>query len=247
MPVIGPVFSSALDIWPGPPEIERDFRLVADFVDKLHLMYISLPKEVYCCRQTPPRSGGREWPRCEGRVFVDENTLVPWLIYLNPAGAQRVFTVAHEFGHLVQYAVDNVAGSRSSSDYCLSRLKSVLHESPTVKRLEDLQSDPDKLDKLALRMLLPDIFSGNRPTMHQEMSVHDYVGYLLSSDELFARSYSQWVATNSNNAEMIGQLNVQISYSQNSLMPEQWPLTEFEPIAEAIDELFRSLKWIQQP
>lgn len=68
-----------------------------------------------------------------------------------------------------------------------------------------------------------------------------FVRYLLKPEEIWARSYAQYVAARSTDAalkkELAGMVGVGRSY------PLQWADEVFEPIALAIDSLFESLGW----
>lgn len=69
--------------------------------------------------------------------------------------------------------------------------------------------------------------------------------YLTRYEEVWARSYAQWVATRSNDATLLRQI-VQ-SRGTDPESPDvyrQWAPADFEPIGAAIDDLFRRLEWI---
>jgi hypothetical protein len=68
----------------------------------------------------------------------------------------------------------------------------------------------------------------------------------LSKDEQWARSYAQWIATRSKNSELLDQVK---KITQKTDAPaynaSQWVEADFEPIAEAIDIIFKTLGWLK--
>jgi hypothetical protein len=60
----------------------------------------------------------------------------------------------------------------------------------------------------------------------------EYYQYLARPQEVFARSYAQWIAEK-NQGDILGQL-------YNYPHGEQWFTDEFKPIAKALDDLFRA-------
>lgn len=69
---------------------------------------------------------------------------------------------------------------------------------------------------------------------------NDYVDYLLDRRELWARSYTQYVATRSQDPTLLEWLQrEQLHYSYK----EHWKDESFEPVAKAIDGIFEKLGW----
>lgn len=69
--------------------------------------------------------------------------------------------------------------------------------------------------------------------------------YALKTEEAWARAYAQYIATKSGNAAMLAELNA----ARNRIVDgryfaTQWADEDFEPIMDAIDELFQSQGWI---
>ena len=68
-----------------------------------------------------------------------------------------------------------------------------------------------------------------------------YLQYLLQPDELWARSYAQYIAERSADPELAAQLAAALAAE-----PErQWEGTDFVPVSTAIDDLFASLGWLR--
>lgn len=72
-----------------------------------------------------------------------------------------------------------------------------------------------------------------------------YRSYALSKHELFARSYSQWIALRSGDKFMLDCVKAARSSPHPSIEyhPQQWKDDDFEPIAKAFDNLFRRVGW----
>lgn len=69
--------------------------------------------------------------------------------------------------------------------------------------------------------------------------------YYLRPEELWARSYAQWVATRSDDGWLLQQIHeLRGANPQRATYYTQWDADDFAPIAAAIDDLFRSLGWI---
>lgn len=68
-----------------------------------------------------------------------------------------------------------------------------------------------------------------------------HVRYLRQIDELWARSYAQYVATRSTDAALKAEL---VEYlAKHNAYSAQWEPEDFEPIAEAFDRLFERMGW----
>ncbi|NIM22468.1 MAG: hypothetical protein GTN64_08670 [Candidatus Latescibacteria bacterium] len=64
---------------------------------------------------------------------------------------------------------------------------------------------------------------------------------MQSPIEFFARSYAQYITTRSGDALMNNELDRRLDRQRNGLAHANWEPNDFEPIAEAFDELFDSL------
>lgn len=72
-----------------------------------------------------------------------------------------------------------------------------------------------------------------------------YVRYLLQENELWARSYAQYVALRGGDPIMMKELDADRDASHGAYAHRQWAEDDFEPIARAIDAMFKGLGWIQ--
>jgi len=65
--------------------------------------------------------------------------------------------------------------------------------------------------------------------------------YYLSPEELWARSYAQYIAKKSGNKAMLAEL----AKLQDDPIPSQWSDDDFIEIEKAIDELFKERGWLK--
>ena len=82
----------------------------------------------------------------------------------------------------------------------------------------------------------------------------NHVEYLLSSEEIFARAYCQYVATRSGNEALRKQIaDTRLPGGATSIggmtkdslkYPEYWSPSDFEPIGKAMDEVFQKQGWL---
>lgn len=68
----------------------------------------------------------------------------------------------------------------------------------------------------------------------------EYKSYLLEGKELFARAYTQYIASRSNNRKILEELAIMRSAPESKLL--FWSRSDFEPIAEALDGIVKQWK-----
>ena len=65
-------------------------------------------------------------------------------------------------------------------------------------------------------------------------------------EELWARSYVQYIASRSGNEELYRTIRESQMMADSGMIPAYWEDDDFEPIAEAMDEVFRSKGWLNE-
>ncbi len=148
------------------------------------------------------------------------------MISINTAGPRIEMTTAHEIGHWL----DEQA------------LGSVLDKSGKIKARSDLATHWHVRLKDWRKAILesPEYAAiENDPKMNRGRQ-----RYLLRLEELWARSYAQWVATVSGNRTMNDQLDTILAGEAMTESISQWSKQSFAPIKTAIDNLFKTLHWI---
>jgi hypothetical protein len=131
-------------------------------------------------------------------------------------------TCWHELGHaLDEYGIARGAAPASSFDPVLDGWRRAVFQSQRYA------------EWTAIRRL------ATNPHIQQHMS------YVTSANELWARSYAQYIATRANEPAVLAhftQLEVDIGLPLT--LHYQWEVADFAPIADEIDLLFQYLGWL---
>lgn len=74
----------------------------------------------------------------------------------------------------------------------------------------------------------------------------NWLSYALRTNELWARSYAQYIAVRSGDAAMLAELRKEQAEQRAAAVPitAQWQDDDFEPIARAFDAIFTQLGWL---
>lgn len=146
-------------------------------------------------------------------------------IKFNGRGEHPELTLAHEIGHFIDHQGIE-AGKYGSQESTLFQgwVDAVQNSSP-VKTLTAMREGPD------------------RNSYNQS-----HIEYLLRPREIWARSYAQYITERSEDPILIEQLTAILNTNKGarSPYPYQWPKSEFEPIAQSIDQLFLKLGWLNE-
>lgn len=158
-------------------------------------------------------------------------------------GLHKETTLAHEVGHFLDHqGIDGVGyaskialeGKTTSS---LDGWWLAVARSQAYKTLLDKQQSPDKY---VVTVSQTSVIEG---VTREYTSVPDraFLSYLLGPEELWARSYAQYIAVKSGDATML----TQIARDRESKLyaESQWEAGDFVPIEQAIDALFAALGW----
>jgi hypothetical protein len=149
------------------------------------------------------------------------------------------FSLAHELGHFLERSgIPRKLGLANPRDWQDDEhlgdwYKAVL-ASPPIKKLKELVS------KKTIEVEKAD---GTKETQPLDK---DYLAYLRDPEEVWARAYSQWIASRSGNARLRGQLDAERREPIKKAIPHQWSDEEFKPIAQEIEALFTKLGWIKK-
>lgn len=129
---------------------------------------------------------------------------------LEDPGATQL-AMAHEYGHYLQ--------------------DEELTDPEQLKRIEELMKVIAKTEAFKF---LRDKQAKAKEDKNKEKA--SYVAYTLNPHELFARAYSQWIATRSDNSKMQKAVAGNIKNYKGS----QWQAKDFVPVAKAFDRLFNA-------
>lgn len=158
----------------------------------------------------------------------------PLEIAINGKGDHHQLTLVHEVGHWLDHQAIGPKGTMASErDPTLDAWRQAVDNSAAVERLRDKRRNPSN-HRTEIEV------SGRKFTVAPDPQ---FTGYLLDRRELWARSYSQYIAQRSGNAAMLAQV---IRETDDPMYGDrQWSDEDFAPIAAAIDALFRGLGWLQ--
>lgn len=146
----------------------------------------------------------------------------PIAITISKASNNPELTAAHEIGHFIDHQALWDIGSYAS-------IKSPI-----------LATWREAVDASAATNSLISVL-----TTHNDVRTTNLAAYYLSTHEQWARSYAQWVATRSGNGVMIEQVRNIMLRSNPAARLSQWDEADFKPIADAIDEIFKTLGWLK--
>ena len=150
-------------------------------------------------------------------------------------GSHIELTCVHEIGHFLDFSgIDNSGSFASVNSPLLDKWRQAVKNSVATQHL-------GKLSKVTHATGAS--FDGSVVTYPVDNA---YVLYLLRAQELWARSYSQFIATKSKNSILQNQLEYRLQPSANGLYYwEHWDNQDFLPIMAAIEAVFRQLGWMK--
>jgi hypothetical protein len=146
---------------------------------------------------------------------------IPYRIAIRLSALRPRLLLVHEVGHFLDHQGFGVVGVFSSpTDPLLAAWREAVAASRAFGELRDF----------AQRSLSPESLR--------------FLGHLLGYDELWARSYEQYISLVSRESTFLRQLSEsrRLPFWPTRL-PPLWNDDEFEPIGRTIEDLLRSLKW----
>ncbi len=210
-------------------------RRVANAIDKVHGDGPLAPIPVYRTK-LPPNVGGQfRFSSMGGRPADIRMALRP----NTPA-----LDLAHETGHWIDQAgILNNSGTSATNTMMIQPGKvpdgvkawrAAIGESAAVQRMRAMRDELKQNRYLVME-------DGTKAAV----SV-GWFDYATRMDELWARSYAQYIAVRSGDAQLLAELRGEQEKARtaNLRVPEQWEDDDFEPIARAFDTLFTSLGWL---
>jgi len=161
-----------------------------------------------------------------GAVFDAYTGHGPYSIYLNPNGNHPELSLLHEIAHYLEWQAIPKSGHgprNFQDDPLFWDWLDAAFVSQNVLRLKDLRDE-----------------------QAEETSVHSTINYLLSPEELWARSYSQYI-THKTQAPILSQ---QIAAENKAvtgtiIYAPYWQRNDFFALETALDTLFERLGWLK--
>ena len=140
----------------------------------------------------------------------------PARIAIHPAVHRPRLTFLHEVGHYLDHGLIGDIGTWASTGSMSEKWRDAVDQTEAADELRRQEAVPP-LPQLARTMR-----------------------YLLRIEELFARSYGQWIGLRSGNDDLLDELSNSLS---TLTYPEYWGMDDFAPVADALDLAFKELKW----
>jgi hypothetical protein len=176
----------------------------------------------------------------------------PIRIVVSDKGKTPSLDTAHEIGHWLDHVVLSTGNANSAyfanlknPDYkaTVERFWEVVDRTDSIRRLDELKtkggtvkmevsSDSGYLGLEGEKTKVVDVPADGR-----------YVRYLARRDEVWARAYSQYVATRSSSSVLKSELTER--QGRNDGYPAMWSDEDFAPVADAIDNLFKTMGWLE--
>lgn len=224
-PVIRPV-SQAIDI-PRTSNHRRIYERAMELIDRVHNDGNLPPLRIWTKHMKLGHIGAyyADNIRGTGRSRIE--------ITRTPFGHGRLtLTTLHEIGHFLDHHGIPSVGMWASRN---RNVTEVWYQSVTGSR--------------AVRKLFTQLRDSAIPGMVSDgiISVEDYqkhLRYLLSVEEVWARSYAQYIAVRSGDAAVLAA--VDIERQDPFFKSTQWDDDDFVPIARAFDTLFEVLGWLKR-
>lgn len=160
-------------------------------------------------------------------------------IEINGKMAQVESVLAHEIGHFLDHqTIDGKGFSSTRAAFgdpsSLTGWWDAVKNSQAYHTLRDKKTNPQNHTRTIA--ISPERTYTVRPDAK-------FMSYLLSPEELWARSYTQYIAEKSGNPILLDQMDKDRQSKIHS--DQQWAPEDFEPIKQAIDKVFLALGWLK--
>ena len=164
------------------------------------------------------------------------------VIKVSANGEHPLMTVAHEFGHYLDWkvlgtGVSAATNGRGGADKGIKQFLSAVENSKAYKQIEAVR-------QLRVSEAPYGINEDVAKSLKGWSSRTSYGAYLMQPRELWARAYAQYVAQRSSGDAMKKELKTEIDSAIRPDHPSvsvpwtrQWEQDDFEPIAKAIDDI----------
>lgn len=143
-------------------------------------------------------------------------------ILVRAGGDHKELTLVHEIGHFLDHQGAPGKGFSSVHSELFAEWRQAVDETSTIQTLRRLRSDP------------------------LQVAHRGYLDYLLGYEEIWARSYAQWIARRSRDQTLIRQVADMLARDRQSQVGgfRQWTDDDFPSAARAIENLMRKLGWL---
>jgi hypothetical protein len=177
---------------------------------------------------------GSRSKRFFGAYRFYQGSRIPVDIRIAYSGSHKELTCVHEVGHFLDHMGDGDRRTNFTSQggQIMDEWRDAVKNSRAIMELEKAYQDG--------------YFSAvdpNGDTMQIPIS-QGHARYLLSPTEIFARSYSEYIAKRTQDDILLRQVD-DVLNDPFDYYPTLWDDDDFEPIAKAFDHLFEVLGWLK--
>jgi hypothetical protein len=224
--------------------LSREIKRAQEAIDRVHRVHLDAEPPPKIALISSPGVG-------DGSYSFDDSggVAVPNYIRIGPMLMFPEIAYTHEWGH---YLDQQILGRRenfgSRQAIGLDGYSGDKYEH-ALRPIMDTIAVSEKTKHL-MNMLRSDATVNvrengvSRTISLSDPDVHRYTTYLLQPEEMFARAYSQWIALRSDPEGPMMEAVRERSESAGVLHPQQWDDEDFQPIAEAFDQVFGKLDWL---
>jgi hypothetical protein len=153
----------------------------------------------------------------------------PVNLTISTAAPDHAFTFVHEAGHYLDHHVMGAGGQLASSGPEWDDWRDAVRQSAATQRLRQIMLNPQTRTVMV-----------NGVEVAFVESPH-YAAYLLGVHEVFARSYSQYIAERAGDPTLAAELAAALLMPY----PEQWEGGDFDPIRDAFTAVFTARGWLR--
>lgn len=163
----------------------------------------------------------------------------PFEIEISSVGRNQAFTFTHETGHFLDHQAIGTPRRFASTD------AATRNEGPLVKWWQTVQQTPEYQRLVEMRQS-PSQFAYDAIVKDERVRMRPdarYVRYLLEPEEVWARSYAQYVTNKTGTPAMRATLADDLT-SQMYGSARQWSAESFSSIESAMDDAFKEMGWM---
>lgn len=191
---------------------------------------------------TVPTIQGVPAQKCNGSyTFEPKPPHKPIAIMINQDTKYPALSFAHELGHMIDQhvmAAPGVWGSHASPE--MKALMDSLHQTQAIKTLR-VARDSGLLPRTP--------HPGDTEVKYKKLH-SGIAAYMMEDHEIFARAYSQYIATKSGNKNILRDLKLKrhdgTKEPGKAYYPDHWDDDDFAPVLKAFDDLFRAKGWLKE-
>lgn len=207
-----------VDVWPNTIRT-RQYHEVLALTGQIHYVD-NLPAR----KIAAPVNQGMVEPGMQGVCVYNPTTHEPASVEIADQALTPLFTMAHEFGHCVDYALKKTISLTNSMEAseAYDRVLDAIRASAECRWLVAEQRGAE-VSLVAISRVI------GQAAANHAMQKLKHIKYLLKPGELFARSYSEYVALKSGNETLLAELDQYISYREDDPY-YQWQNESFQPI-----------------